>query len=108
MKRAVQNLKTQPKFALIDGKHQPDLNCPSKAIIKGDQKSLSIAAASIIAKSYRDDLMIEAEERFPGYAFSKHYGYPTLLHKARLKELGPSPIHRFSYGPVTASMHACC
>ena len=100
MQRAFYALNTRPAFALIDGPHLPILPCPAQAIIKGDSKSLSIAAASIIAKTYRDQLMTEADERFPGYAFSSHKGYPTKTHKEYLNILGPSPIHRLSFAPV--------
>lgn len=88
-------------YALIDGNRiPPGLNCDAEAIVKGDAKSLCIAAASIVAKVTRDHLMIEAEARFPGYGFAAHKGYPTRQHLDALEKLGPSPIHRRSFAPV--------
>ena len=100
MKRAVDALPTPPRVALIDGNRAPDLACDIETIVKGDAKSLSIAAASIVAKVTRDRLMIEAELRFPGYGFARHKGYPTQFHRDQLKRLGPCPIHRRSFTPV--------
>ena len=100
MTRAVNALPDCPDVALIDGNRTPELNCCAETIIKGDAKSLSIAAASIVAKVTRDRLMIEAEMRYPGYGFAQHKGYPTPDHQCRLLELGPSPIHRRSFAPV--------
>lgn len=88
-------------YALIDGNRLPtNLTCQGEAIIKGDAKSLSIAAASIVAKVTRDRLMIEAELRYPGYGFARHKGYPTRDHMDALARLGPTPIHRRSFAPV--------
>jgi len=100
MRRAVMALPQNPDKALIDGNKVPDIACEAEAIIKGDSKSLSIAAASIVAKVTRDRLMQEAETRFSGYELAKHKGYPTQLHLSKLAELGPCPIHRFDYKPV--------
>ncbi len=101
MGRAVAGLPILPDMALIDGNRRPpDMCCPSQAIIKGDAKSLSIAAASIAAKVIRDRLMVEADSRFPGYGLAGHKGYPTKAHKEALRNLGVSPIHRQSYRPV--------
>lgn len=100
MKRAVLALNVLPDVALIDGNKSPFLPMKIECIIKGDSLSLSIAAASIIAKVTRDKLMLEAENRFPGYKFETHKGYPTKLHLQKLSLLGSSPIHRKSFKPV--------
>jgi ribonuclease HII len=98
MSRAVRSLGAD--FALIDGNRlPPDLPCDGEAIIKGDAKSLSIAAASIVAKVTRDRLMVEADARYPGYGLAKHKGYPTRAHMEALQALGPTPIHRWSFAP---------
>ncbi len=89
-----------PAFALVDGKFTPDLPCGAQAVVKGDAKVLSIAAASIIAKQHRDVLMMELDERFPGYGFARHKGYPTKIHLQALERLGPCPEHRRGYAPV--------
>lgn len=102
MQRAVAALPVMPMTALIDGNRSPDLPCQSQAIVKGDAKSLSIAAASIVAKVTRDRIMIEADKRFPGYGLASHKGYLTPAHKQALIDLGPCPIHRFSFAPVKA------
>lgn len=100
MARAVYALPMTPSAALIDGNRAPDLTCHVETIVKGDAKSLSIAAASIIAKVTRDHLMRKADTRYPGYGFAKHKGYPTKAHQEHLKTLGPCPIHRHSFKPV--------
>ena len=100
MQRAVADLSRPPQAILIDGNRCPDFNIPAQAIVKGDAKSLSIAAASIIAKTVRDRLMLEADARFPGYGHTGHKGYPTKAHRDALQAIGASPIHRRSYGPV--------
>lgn len=105
MRRAVMALSLQPKLALIDGNRlPPHLPCPAEALVKGDARSLSIAAASIIAKVTRDNLMVEAERRYPGYGLAGHKGYPTKAHKEALIKLGPSPIHRRSFKPVADAL----
>jgi len=88
------------EFALIDGLPVPGFYLPSQGIVKGDSKSASIAAASILAKVYRDRLMKEYALEFPGYGFEKHKGYGTKQHLEALKELGVTPIHRRSFAPV--------
>ena len=103
MQRAVADLPKPPDAILIDGNRCPAFDIPVQAIIKGDAKSLSIAAASIIAKTVRDGLMFEADVRFPGYGHTGHKGYPTKAHRQALQEIGASPIHRRSYGPVRDS-----
>ena len=92
--------EVQPALALIDGLPLPASPCPQQAIVKGDSKSASIAAASIIAKVTRDRIMLEMDDYYPGYGFAQHKGYPTEKHLQALRELGPSPIHRLSYAPV--------
>lgn len=100
MKRALSDLGVIPDAALIDGnKVPPDMPCPAEAIVKGDSKSFSIAAASIVAKVTRDRLMLRAHSVYPQYGFDHHMGYPTKAHKAALEEHGPCPLHRLSYRP---------
>ena len=100
MKRAVEGLSKKPKLVLIDGNHIPDIKIASKSIIKGDNKSLSIAAASIIAKVYRDNLMTEYSKKYPGYLWEKNSGYGTKEHLEAIKNLGITPIHRTSFKPI--------
>ena len=98
MSRAVAGLSVRPDFALIDGRDVPDpLACPGRAIIDGDALSLSIAAASIVAKVARDRLMARLDPHFPDYGFSAHVGYATAAHLAALARLGPTPLHRRSF-----------
>jgi len=104
MRRAVEALPFPPSTALIDGNRDPGLTCRTETIIKGDTKSLSIAAASIVAKVTRDRLMAEAGHRFSNYAFGAHKGYPTAMHRDTVAELGPCPIHRFSFAPVRTAL----
>jgi len=105
MKRAVSSLvssRSQKVMVLVDGnKTIAGINLPQQAIIKGDQKVFSIAAASIIAKVYRDKLMRNYAKRYPAYGFDQHKGYGTKLHLAQLAALGPSVIHRKSFAPVS-------
>jgi ribonuclease HII len=100
MKKAIRRLKLQPELVLVDGFEIPDLGIAQKGIIKGDQKSYSIAAASILAKVTRDRIMGFFHERYPLFNFNKHKGYPTAEHLAKLKKFGSCPIHRRSYRPV--------
>ncbi len=102
MQRAVLNLKTKPTLALVDGNRAPPLICKVETIIKGDAKSLSIAAASIIAKVMRDRIMIAMDVQFPGYGFAIHKGYGTAKHAAALAQLGPCSEHRKSFKPIAA------
>ncbi len=97
MKRAIKSLAVKPDFALIDGNKTPDLDIPSLAVVKGDSRSESIAAASIIAKVSRDRLMTELAEKYPEYQFEKHKGYGTKLHREMLLKYGPCEIHRPSF-----------
>lgn len=102
MKRAVENLSISVDYALIDGNRvPPDLPCFAHAIVKGDAKCLSIAAASIVAKVTRDRLMAEADARFPAYGWAGHKGYPTKAHREAVEKLGRSPVHRWSFGNKT-------
>lgn len=101
MRKAVKKLDPAPDLVLVDGRFEiPELNCRQKAIVKGDSKEISIAAASILAKTHRDRLMKGIGEKFPGYGFSRHKGYPTKEHIANLEKLGPCPAHRKSFRPV--------
>ena len=100
MRRAVEGLALAPEHLLVDARRVPGQAAPQQAIVKGDAKSLSIAAASVIAKTTRDALMVEAEARWPGYGFARHKGYGAPEHLAALRRLGACPIHRRSYAPV--------
>lgn len=97
MKRAVDGLKTKPEYAMIDGNRLPPLDIPAETIVKGDAKSLSIAAASILAKVSRDRYMLEMAEKYPQYQFEKHKGYGTKLHYEMLDKYGPCEIHRQTF-----------
>jgi len=99
---AVQDLPEHPSFLLIDALPLPQSGTPFKAIVKGDQRCLSIAAASIVAKVTRDRIMVEEDVRYPGYAFAVNKGYPTRAHIEHLQRLGPCLIHRRSFAPVRA------
>jgi ribonuclease HII len=100
MKRAVENLDPSPQRAMIDGNRAPTLSCEVTTVIGGDRLIASISAASVLAKVYRDRLMLSMHELYPGYGFDRHKGYPTAHHLDRLKALGPCPIHRKSFAPV--------
>ncbi len=100
MQRAVARLKLRPDLILVDGNRAPDFGIPARAIIKGDATEPAISAASILAKVHRDRLMVRLEQRYPGYGFDRHKGYPTLAHRQVLSRLGPCPAHRRSYAPV--------
>lgn len=100
MARAAQGLSSPADFALIDGLPVPNFPLPSKSIVKGDSRSLSIAAASILAKVTRDRLMTELDAQYPAYGFAKHAGYGTAAHLAALRAHGPCPEHRRSFAPV--------
>jgi ribonuclease HII len=98
---AVKALNPVPDYVLIDGKFRaPHLSCPQEAVIKGDGLSVSIAAASILAKVTRDRWMCEADKQYPGYGFAQHVGYNTRAHQLALSQLGPSAIHRLSFHGV--------
>ena len=100
MAEAVRNLEELPHVALVDGNRSPKLSCRVQTIVSGDARSLSIAAASIIAKVTRDRIMVALHEKFPGYGFARHKGYGTAFHYAALLELGPCVHHRKSFAPI--------
>lgn len=100
MQRAVAALSLRPERALVDGNRCPRLDIPVAAIVKGDGQIASIAAASILAKTARDAGMRVLHQDYPHYGFDRHMGYPTAAHFAALKQHGPSPAHRRSFGPV--------
>jgi len=100
MKMALDDLMIPADYVIVDGNMRFSTGCPMKCIIGGDSKSLSIAAASIIAKVTRDRIMEKYHETYPQYGFLRHKGYPTKAHKKALTLYGPSPIHRQSFRPV--------
>lgn len=102
MLQAVANLSVRPDFLLVDGMPLKHPDIPSQKIIKGDAKSLSIGAASIIAKETRDRLMIDYHLQWPQYGFDKHKGYGTPFHLAAIEKYGPCPIHRLTFAPCTS------
>ena len=102
MRRAVGGLSIPPAFALVDGNYRFKLPCEIRPVVKGDSLSVSIAAASILAKTARDRLMVEMDALHPGYGFAGHKGYGAPSHMAALRRLGPSPIHRMSWGALQA------
>lgn len=104
MRRAFAALTPAPDHALIDGLPVRPFPVEQTALVGGDARSFSIAAASVIAKVTRDRIMIELDARHPGYEFAKHKGYPTRLHLARLREHGPCPIHRKTFLPVRQAL----
>ena len=97
MERAVEGLSVKPDYILVDGNKLPQLTVPAHAVVQGDSLSASIAAASILAKVTRDDIMLEMAEKYPGYSFEIHKGYGTKAHYEALTKLGPSPIHRMTF-----------
>ncbi|MEI6278396.1 MAG: ribonuclease HII [Verrucomicrobiae bacterium] len=100
MRKAFLSLSVRPLHVLIDGLPVPDFPCAQTALVGGDGISLSIAAASIIAKVGRDRIMEDLDRQFPEYGYSQHKGYPTPDHLARLRKHGPCPVHRRSFAPV--------
>lgn len=100
MRRAVLGLKIQPQHVMVDGNRCPDLPYPMTAVVKGDSKVAAIAAASIIAKVTRDREMQQLDVQYPGYGIAGHKGYPTQEHLQALTQLGITPLHRRSFGPV--------
>ena len=100
MRQAVSELKVSPDYLLVDGMTVPGLDTPQLAIVSGDSLSISVAAASIVAKVTRDRIMAEKDKRFPQYGFAKHKGYGTKGHLRALGEYGVSPLHRRSFRPV--------
>ena len=104
MRRAVEALGCKVTVALVDGNRKPELPCDVETIVKGDAKSLTIAAASIVAKVTRDRLMVELARAFPGYGWETNVGYPTAVHRKALANLGITPHHRCSFAPVRACL----
>lgn len=102
MQRAVEALPRRPQLVYVDGNHLPDWQFQAKAIVRGDAKIQTIAAASVLAKVTRDCEMEALDSLYPGYGLAKHKGYPTKQHLEALAKLGPSPIHRKSFAPVSA------
>ncbi len=105
MRRAIEGLDRRPVRALIDGNRVPSgILCPAEAIVGGDASVECISAAAIVAKVHRDREMVELDERYPGYGLAGHKGYPTKAHIEALRQLGVSPIHRRSFGPVARAL----
>ena len=100
MQRAINGLKTTPKIVLVDGIYAPLVNVKTETVVKGDSHSLSIAAASIVAKVFRDKLMKNYSNQYPGYLWEKNSGYGTKEHLEAIKRLGVTPIHRTSFKPI--------
>lgn len=106
MRRAVDGLAVRPLAALVDGNRDPGLDCPTDCIVRGDSRSLSIAAASVIAKVTRDRQMADLARAFPGYGWVTNAGYGSKTHLDALRELGPTPHHRRSFAPVRSLIEA--
>ena len=106
MCRAVEALSPAPTIALVDGAHRFKLPCDVRTLVGGDGLSLSIAAASILAKTARDRLMVELDALHPGYGFARHKGYHAAEHVEALRRLGPSPVHRRGWAPIRAALEA--
>lgn len=106
MCRAIEALAVTPAAALVDGNYRFKLPCEVRTAVGGDGLSLSIAAASILAKTARDRLMVELDAQYPGYGFAGHKGYNAPIHQAALKQLGPCPAHRRGWSPIRALLEA--
>lgn len=106
MRRAVLALKIRPQQVLVDGLYCPHTGIPSQAVVKGDSKVAAISAASILAKTARDALMLQLHQQYPHYGFAEHKGYPTASHLAALREHGVSAVHRRSFRPVRELLSA--
>ncbi|GAC1459605.1 MAG: hypothetical protein NVS2B14_05440 [Chamaesiphon sp.] len=105
MKRAIRQLKVQPGICLVDGPQPiPDLPVPQKNLVKGDERSLVIASASIVAKVWRDDLIVQLATEYPLYDLANNKGYGTAQHLLNLKQYGPSPLHRMSFSPCQEAL----
>jgi ribonuclease HII len=102
MRRAVEALAVVPAFILVDGYHRFDMPAPVRPVVRGDSLSASIAAASILAKTARDRVMVELDEAWPEYGFAAHKGYHAPVHVEALQRLGPCPAHRMSWAPIRA------
>ncbi|HWA60942.1 MAG TPA: ribonuclease HII [Caulobacteraceae bacterium] len=104
MRRAVEAMAVAPAFALVDGNYRFALPCPVKTVVGGDGLSASIAAASILAKTARDAVMVELDQVYPGYGFASHKGYGAPTHIRAIRELGPCAIHRMAWSPVRQAL----
>ena len=104
MRTAVEQLSVQPDYLLIDGCDTIDWPCPQESVIHGDARSYSIAAASVLAKVYRDRLIVDLDSVYPGYGLARHKGYCSREHLAALDRLGPTPLHRKNWSPVAQTM----
>ena len=104
MRLAVQQLTVEPDYLLIDGVDTIEWPCPQQSVIQGDATSFSIAAASVLAKVYRDALLVELDLEYPGYGLASHKGYCSAEHMAALARLGPTPLHRKSFRPVAQQL----
>jgi ribonuclease HII len=104
MRMAVEQLPLSPDYLLIDGLDTIDWPCPQQAVVQGDSTSLSIAAASVLAKVHRDRMLVELDAVFPGYGLARHKGYCSPEHLEALARLGPTPLHRKSFSPVAQAM----
>jgi ribonuclease HII len=102
MQQALANLSIPPDYLLLDYLRLPDIDLPQDAFARADNLSLTVAAASVIAKVTRDRLMVEFSQKYPGYDFDRHKGYGTPVHRAALAKQGPCPLHRMSYKPLKA------
>jgi len=106
MRRAVEALAVAPAFILVDGSYRFDLPAPVRPVVRGDSLSASIAAASILAKTARDRVMVELDQAWPGYGFAAHKGYHAPVHVEALQRLGPCPAHRMSWAPIRALLNS--
>ena len=105
MRMAVEQLACRvPDYLLIDGRDTIDWPCPQQAVVQGDGRSISIAAASVLAKVFRDHLLVELDAVYPGYGLARHKGYCVAEHLEALRRLGPTPLHRKSFSPVAQRM----
>jgi len=104
MQMAVKQLAVAPDYLLIDGRDTIEWPCPQQAVVQGDAQSISIAAASVLAKVYRDRVLVELDAVYPGYGLARHKGYCVAEHLKALARLGPTPLHRKSYAPVAQRM----
>jgi len=104
MRMAVEQLALAPDYLLIDGCDTIEWNCPQQSVVQGDATSFSIAAASVLAKVYRDRMLVELDAVYPGYGLARHKGYCSREHLAALDRLGPTPLHRRNWSPVMQTM----
>ena len=104
MRRAIEVLSRPPQHLLIDAVRLAQIHLPQQSLIKGDSRVLSIAAASVLAKTARDALMVELDTCYPGYCFARHKGYGTAIHQAALERLGPCAAHRKTFAPISARL----